>query len=135
MTVTVPTTIDAAAWLSKHLDDDGDLARAMLAAFAQTLMSAQASAMCGAAFNERSDERVSSRNGYRTRDRDTRVGTIELAVPKLCEGVYYPEWLLVPRRRAEQALVTVIGQAYVEGVSTWRVADLVKTMGIDGISS
>jgi putative transposase len=136
--VTVPATIDAAAWLSKQLEgDDGDvdLARAMLAAFAQTLMSAQASAVCGAAFNERSEERVNSRNGYRTRDWDTRVGTIELAVPKLREGTYYPEWLLVPRRRAEQALVAVIGQAYVEGVSTRRVDDLVKAMGIDGISS
>jgi putative transposase len=124
--------------LSKQLEgDDGDvdLARAMLAAFAQTLMSAQASAVCGAAFNERSEERVNSRNGYRTRDWDTRVGTIELAVPKLREGTYYPEWLLVPRRRAEQALVAVIGQAYVEGVSTRRVDDLVKAMGIDGISS
>jgi putative transposase len=136
--VTVPATIDAAAWLSKQLEgDDGDvdLARAMLQAFAQTLMSAQASAVCGAGFNERSEERVNSRNGYRTRDWDTRVGTIELAVPKLREGTYYPEWLLVPRRRAEQALVAVIGQAYVEGVSTRRVDDLVKAMGIDGISS
>jgi putative transposase len=136
--VTVPTTIDAAAWLSKQLEgDDGDvdLARAMLQAFAQTLMSAQASAMCGAAMNERSDERVNVRNGYRNRDWDTRVGTIDLAIPKLREGTYYPEWLLVPRRRAEQALVAVIAQAYVEGVSTRRVDDLVKAMGIDGISS
>ena len=136
--MTVPTTIDAAAWLSKHLEgDDGDvdLARAMLQAFAQTLMSAQASAQCGAALGERSEERVNSRNGYRTRDWDTRVGTIDLAVPKLREGTYYPDWLLVPRRRAEQALVTVIGQAYIEGVSTRRVDDLVKAMGIDGISS
>jgi putative transposase len=136
--VTVPTTIDATGWLSKHLegdDGDADLARAMLQAFAQTLMSAQASAMCGAAMNERSEGRVNSRNGYRNRDWDTRVGTIDLAVPKLREGSYYPEWLLVPRRRAEQALVTVIGQAYVEGVSTRRVDDLVKAMGIDGISS
>jgi putative transposase len=135
--VTVPTTIDAGAWLSKHLegdDSDSDLARAMLQAFAQVLMSTQASAMCGAGFNERSEERVNTRNGYRTRDWDTRVGTIDLAIPKLREGSYYPEWLLVPRRRAEQALVTVVGQAYVEGVSTRRVEDLVKAMGIDGIS-
>jgi transposase-like protein len=65
---------------------------------------------------------------------DTRVGTIDLAVPKLRSGSYYPEWLLTPRRRAEQALVAVIGQAYVEGVSIRRVDDLVKAMGIDGIS-
>jgi len=122
--VTVPTTIDANAWLSKYLTGEGgdqDLARAMLAAFAETLMSAQASMMCEAGYNERSEERVNSRNGYRQRRWDTRVGSIDLAIPKLREGSYRPDWLLVPRRRAEQALVTVIGQAYVEGVSTRRV--------------
>ena len=98
-------------------------------------MSAQASAMCGAAFGERSEDRTNSRNGYRVRDWDTRVGTIDLAIPKLREGTYYPDWLLVPRRRAEQALVAVIGQAYVEGVSTRRLDDLVRAMGIEGISS
>ena len=133
--MTVPTTIDAGAWLGKHLegeDGDVDLARAMLQSFAEVLMSAQASAACGAAYGERTDERTNARNGYRNRDWDTRVGTIDLAVPKLRQGVYYPDWLLSPRRRAEQALVTVIGQAYVEGVSTRRVDDLVKAMGIDG---
>jgi putative transposase len=135
--VTVPTTIDAAGWLGKYLegeDGDSDLARAMLASFAQVLMSAQASMLCQAGYGERSDERVNARNGYRHRAWDTRVGTIELAVPKLREGTYYPEWLLRPRRRAEQALIAVIGQAYVEGVSTRRVDDLVKAMGIEGIS-
>jgi len=135
--VTVPTTIDPGAWLSKHLtgeDGDGDLARAMLGAFAQTLMSAQASMLCEAGYNERSEDRVNSRNGYRQRPWDTRVGTIDLAIPKLREGSYRPDWLLVPRRRAEQALVAVIGQAYVEGMSTRRVEDLVRAMGIDGIS-
>ncbi len=71
---------------------------------------------------------------YRHRPWDTRVGTIDLALPKLRQGNYFPDWLLAPRRRAEQALVAVIGQAYVEGVSTRRVDDLVKAMGIDGIS-
>ncbi len=135
--MTVPSTIDAAGWLSKYLEgDDGDtdLARAMLQAFAETLMSAEASAACGAAYNERSEERTNSRNGYRRRPWDTRAGSIDLAVPKLREGSYFPDWLLAPRRRAEQALVAVIGQAYVEGVSTRRVDDLVKAMGIDGIS-
>jgi putative transposase len=135
--VTVPTTIDAGAWLSKHLegeDGDTDLARAMLKTFAETLMSAQASMLCDAGYGERSDERVNYRNGYRTRQWDTRVGSIDLGIPKLREGSYYPEFLLQPRRRAEQALVAVIGQAYVEGVSTRRVDDLVKAMGIDGIS-
>lgn len=132
----VPTTIDAGAWLGKHLEEggDGDLARVMLQAFAEALMSAEASALCGAGPRERSEERVNSRNGYRVRPWDTRVGTIDLAIPKLREGTYYPDWLLTPRRRAEQALVSVIGQAYVEGVSTRRVDDLVKALGIEGIS-
>ena len=135
--MTVPTTIDAGAWLSKHLegdDVDTDLPRSMLEAFAEALMSAQASMQCNAAYGERSEERENSRNGYRTRPWDTRVGTIELAVPKLRRGVYSPEFLLMPRRRAEQALVAVICQAYVEGVSTRRVDDLVKAMGIEGMS-
>jgi putative transposase len=135
--VTVPTTIDASGWLSKYregADGDTDLARAMLGAFAEALMSAQASMQCHAGYGERTDERENSRNGYRTRPWDTRVGTIELAVPKLRQGVYSPEFLLQPRRRAEQALVAVVCQAYVEGVSTRRVDDLVKAMGIDGIS-
>lgn len=135
--MTVPSTIDAAGWLGKHLEgDDGDtdLARAMLQAFAETLMSAQASMQCGAGLGERSEDRVNTRNGYRPRPWDTRVGTVDLSVPKLRHGTYYPEWLLTPRRRAEQALVTVVAQAYVEGVSTRRVDDLVKAMGIEGIS-
>ncbi len=135
--MTVPTTVDAGAWLGKHLeadDVDQDLPRAMLGAFAEALMSAQASMQCGAGYDERSDERVNSRNGYRHRPWDTRVGTIDLAVPKLRQGVYSPEFLLTPRRRAERALVSVVCQAYVEGVSTRRVDDLVKAMGIEGIS-
>ena len=87
--MTVPTTIDAAAWLGKYLEgDDGDpdLARAMLAAFAEALMSAQASMQCGAAYGERSEERENSRNGYRIRPWDTRVGTIDLAVPEAAPG-------------------------------------------------
>ncbi|MDA8043973.1 MAG: IS256 family transposase [Actinomycetota bacterium] len=135
--MTVPTTIDAAGWLSKYLegpDADGDMVRAMLKTFVDTLMSAEATAMCGAGFGERSDERVNSRNGYRDREWDTRTGTVELAIPKLRQGSYFPDWLLVPRRRAEQALVAVICQAYVEGVSTRRLDDLVKAMGIEGIS-
>jgi len=135
--VNVPTTIDAAAWLGKYLegaDGDQDLARAMLAAFAEALMSAQASMQCNAAYGERTDERENSRNGYRMRPWDTRVGSVDLAVPKLRQGVYSPEFLLQPRRRAERALVAVVCQAYVEGVSTRRVDDLVRAMGIEGIS-
>lgn len=133
----VPTTIDAAGWLGKHLeadDADTDLPRAMLQTFAEAVMSAQASMQCGAGLGERTGDRTNSRNGYRHRPWDTRVGTIDLAVPKLRAGVYSPEFLLQPRRRAEQALVAVVCQAYVEGVSTRRVDDLVKAMGIEGIS-
>ena len=135
--MTVPTTLDAAGWLRNHFDgDDGDsdLLRSMLQAFAETLMSAEASMQCQAGYGERTDERVNSRNGYRDRRWDTRAGTIELQVPKLREGTYYPAWLLTHRRRAEQALASVIAQAYIEGVSTRRVDDLVRAMGIEGIS-
>jgi putative transposase len=137
ITMTVPSTIDAAGWLGKYLENDdvdSDLPRAMLGAFAGALMSAQASLQCGAGYGERSEERENSRNGYWRRPWDTRVGTIDLAVPKLRRGVYSPEFLLTPRRRAEQALVAVICQAYVQGVSTRRVDDLDKAMGIEGMS-
>ena len=90
--------------------------------------------MCNAGYGERTPARVNSRNGYRAREWDTRVGTIELAIPKLRHDSYFPGWLLEPRRRAEQALVAVIAQCYVEGVSTRRVDDIVRSMGIDGIS-
>jgi transposase-like protein len=129
--------LDAAGWLRNHLDGpdgDTDLARAMLQAFAEALMSAEASMQCQAAYGERSEERTNSRNGYRDRRWDTRVGTIDLNVPKLREGSYFPAWLLTHRRRAEQALASVVAQAYVEGVSTRRVEDLVEAMGIAGIS-
>ena len=135
--MTVPSTLDAAGWLRNHLEsDDGDtdLMRSMLQAFAEALMSAEASMQCQAAYGERTDERTNSRNGYRERRWDTRVGTIDLSVPKLREGSYFPAWLLVHRRRAEQALASVVAQAYVEGVSTRRVEDLVEAMGIAGIS-
>jgi putative transposase len=103
-------------------------------AFAENLMSAEADARCGAPYGERSDERVNRRNGYRDRDFDTRAGTIELRVPKLRQGTYYPEWLFERRRRAERALVAVICECYVRGVSTRRVDGLVKALGMEGIS-
>src|SRR5262245_51417840 len=132
----VPTNMDALEWLRKHLEEDGsDVLREMVKTFAEVLMSAEADALCGAGYGERSPGRVTKRNGYRSRDFDTRAGTIELAIPKLRRGSYFPEWLLQPRRRAEQALTQVICQCYVEGVSTRRVDDIVKTLGIDGIST
>ena len=97
-------------------------------------MDAEVSAQIGAQHGERSPERVTYRNGYRNRTWDTRVGTMELHIPKLREGSYFPS-LLEPRRRSEKALLSVIQQAYVEGVSTRRVDDLIKALGCDGISS
>ena len=106
----------------------------MVKEFAEALMSADADAVCGAGYGERSPERVNRRNGYRERDWDTRVGSIELAVPKLREGSYFPDWLLQPRRRAEQAFVSVIADAYLAGVSTRRVEKLVQQLGVERMS-
>jgi transposase-like protein len=129
------SSMDALAWLRKQLEEaEPDLLREMVSTFAHELMNAEADAICGAAYGERSPDRVNRRNGTRTRDFDTRVGTMELAIPKLRRGTYFPDWLLQPRRRAEQALVAVIAECYVKGVSTRRVDGLVKTLGIDGIS-
>jgi putative transposase len=115
----VEQTMDVAGWVRKQLEDaHPDLLRAMVQEMAEALMGAEADALCGAGYGERSLERVNRRNGYRERDWDTRVGSIELAIPKLREGSYFPEWLLQPRRRAEQAFVSVIADAYLAGVST-----------------
>lgn len=132
----VPTKMNPLAWLRKHLDDEGgnDLVRDMIEAFASELMSAEADALCGAGYGERSPDRVNSRNGHRSRSFDTRAGTIELKIPKLRSGSYFPDWLLEPRRRAERALTAVVAQCYLEGVSTRRVDDIVKALGIEGIS-
>jgi putative transposase len=127
--------MDRLEWLRKVLaEGDADLMREMLKVFAEELMGAEADSICGAGFRERSDERVNRRNGYRERELDTRVGTIALSVPKLREGSYYPDWLLENRRRAERALVAVIAECYVRGVSTRKVDGLVKTLGIESIS-
>src|ERR671937_2073555 len=127
--------MDASGWLRKQCEEaHPDLLRAMVKEMAEALMSADADAICGAGYGERSPERVNRRNGYRERDWDTRVGSIQLAVPKLRQGSYFPDWLLAPRRRAERAMVTVIAQAYLAGVSTRRVEALVQTLGIQSIS-
>lgn len=131
----VELRMDPLSWLRKQLETaDVDLLREMVRAFAETLMSAEADALCGAGYGERSEDRVNRRNGYRDRDFDTRAGTLELRVPKLRQGSYYPEWLFERRRRAERALVAVICECYVRGVSTRRVDGLVKTLGLEGIS-
>lgn len=127
--------MDALAWLRKQLDgDENDLLREMVREFAQRLMAAEVDALTGAGWGEVSPERVNHRNGYRQRPFDTRVGSIELAIPKLRRGSYFPDWLLDPRRRAEKALVAVVAECYVRGVSTRRVDGLVKTLGIESLS-
>ena len=132
----VPDKMNAAGLVRKHLEADGggDLLAGMIKVFADALMSAEADVLCGAAYGEVSPERVNVRNGYRDRDFDTRAGSIELKIPKLRRGGYFPDWLVEPRRRAERALTAVVAQCYVEGVSTRRVDDVVKAMGIEGIS-
>jgi putative transposase len=131
----VEPTMDPVVWLRKQLEDaDVDLLREMVATFIHALMGAEADALCGAPYGERSADRVNRRNGYRGRDFDTRAGTMELLVPKLRQGSYFPGWLLEPRRRAERALVAVVAECYVKGVSTRRVDGLIKTLGIEGIS-
>src|SRR2546429_5201478 len=122
-------------WLGKHLEEaDTDLLREMVRTFIQALMSAEADAACGALYGERSAERSTPRNGSRKGDWNTGGGSIGLPVPKLRGGSYFPDWLLEPRRRAERALVTVIAQAYLAGVSTRRVEGLVQTLGISHLS-
>jgi putative transposase len=130
-----PMSVDGAAFLREHVESASpDLLRAMVKTFAEALMSAEADALCGAGYGERSDERVNSRNGYRSRDWDTRAGSVELAIPKLRQGSYFPDWLLQHRRRAEQALVSVVATAYLLGVSTRRVEKLVEQLGIATLS-
>ncbi len=131
----VTSSMDVLDWLRKQLKQaDADLLREMVGSFVQTVMGAEADALCGAAYGERSRERSNSRNGYRTRDWDTRVGSLDLAIPKLRQGSYFPDWLLQPRRRAERALVAVVAEAYLAGVSTRRVEGLVQTLGIERMS-
>ena len=110
-----------------------DFLREALQVLVEGIMEAEVSAQIGAEHGERNPERVTHRNGYRNRTWDTRVGTMDLRIPKLREGSYFPS-LLEPRRRSEKALLAVIQQACVEGVSTRRVDDLVKSLGCDGIS-
>src|SRR4051812_42334214 len=131
----VSDSVDPAGWFAEQIGAcEPDLLRSMIKTMAEALMSAEADAVCGAGYGERSDERVNSRNGYRARDWDTRAGTVELAIPKLRQGSYFPDWLLQHRRRAEQALVSVVATAYLLGVSTRRVEKLVEQLGIATLS-
>jgi putative transposase len=128
-------SIDVSGWLEEQLAQASpDLLRAMVTTFAEALMGAEAEAICGAGYGERSHERTNTRNGYRRRDWDTRAGSISLAIPKLRQGSYFPDWLLERRRRAEAALVTVVATSYLLGVSTRRMEKLVETLGITRLS-
>jgi transposase-like protein len=111
-----------------------DLLREMIRQMAQRMMDAEVEGLCGAGYGEVSRERTNSRNGYRRREWDTRAGTIELAVPKLRAGSYYPEWLLERRRRAERALASVVATSYLLGVSTRRVEKLAEQLGVTRLS-
>ena len=106
---------------------DGDLVREMLAFAADRIMEAEVETRTGAAKGARSPLREAQRNGYRTRDWDTRAGRIALEIPKLRKGSYLPRFI-EPRRTAEKALVAVIQEAYIQGISTRSVDDLVKAM-------
>ena len=121
--------------LEEHLSQASpDLLRELLGSFINTLLSAEADAVCGAEYGTSSPERTNRRNGYRHRDFDTRAGTIDVAIPKLREGSYFPEWLLERRKRAERALTSVVATCYLLGVSTRRMDKLVQSLGITGLS-
>src|SRR6476646_1776129 len=112
---------------------DATFLREMIGFAAQRLMELESEALCGAGHGERSAERRNQRNGYRERDWETRAGTVELRIPKLRRGSYFPAFL-EPRRLAEKALTAVVQEAYVQGISTRSVDDLVRAMGMEGIS-
>ena len=109
--MTAVPSIDMSVWVDEHLGQASpDLLRNMVKTFAEAMMSAEADAVCGAAYGTVSDDRVNYRNGYRQRDWDTRVGTVDLQIPRLREGSYFPEWLLRYRRRAEAAMAEGVNQ-------------------------
>ena len=112
---------------------DADMLREMIGFAAERLMALEVGALTGAGYGEKNPDRRAQRNGYRERDWHTRAGTVELRIPKLRKGSYFPGFL-EPRRMAEKALTAVIQEAYVQGISTRSVDDLVKAMGMDGIS-
>ncbi len=131
----VPSIDDPAQFLNQILGQSSpDLLRELLEGFVNTILSAQADQVCGAPHGVRDEARTNRRNGYRHRDLDTRIGTLDVAVPKLREGSFYPDWLLTRQTRSEKALVSVVATCYLLGVSTRRMDKLVKALGITGLS-
>ena len=133
--MTAVPSIDPARFFHEQLESASpDLLRELLSTFIEVLMSAEADAVCGAPYGASSPERVNVRNGYRHRDFDTRAGTLDVAIPKLRSGSYFPDWLLERRRRAEAALTSVVATCYLLGVSTRRMEKLVESLGITRLS-
>jgi len=133
--MTAPHIVDPARLLNQAVSDASpDLMRHLLGTVINALVSAEADAVCGAEYGSVSPDRTNRRNGYRHRDLDTRAGTIDVAIPKLREGSYFPDWLLERRKRAESALISVVATCYLLGVSTRRMDKLVATLGITSLS-
>ncbi|GAA1741667.1 IS256-like element IS1081 family transposase [Isoptericola hypogeus] len=133
--MTAPAIVDPAGLLGEALTEASpDLMRHVLQTVINALLSADADAVVGAEWGRPSPDRTAQRNGYRHRDLDTRVGTLDVAIPKLRSGTYFPEWLLERRKRAESALITVVADCYLAGVSTRRMDKLVKQLGINSLS-
>lgn len=133
--MTAPHIVDPATVLGEALAQASpDLMRHLLQTTINALLSADADALVGAEWGRPSPDRSTHRNGYRHRELDTRVGTIDVAIPKLRSGTYFPEWLLERRKRSEAALITVVADCYLAGVSTRRMDKLVKTLGIHALS-
>ena len=133
--MTAPHIVDPAGLLGEALAEASpDLMRSLLQSIINALLCADADAVVGAEWGRPTPGRTAQRNGYRHRDLDTRVGTIDVAIPKLRSGTYFPEWLLERRKRAESALITVVADCYLAGVSTRRMDKLVKQLGIDSLS-
>jgi transposase-like protein len=121
-------------WIHVEGAETRDPLRAVLRQVVEALMSAEADAVCGAQWGERRRGRLNSRNGYRTRTWDTQVGTIDLAIPKLRHGTYFPEWLLGPERRAERTLMSTLLEIHAKGVTPRRMATLLQSLGIGRLS-
>ena len=133
--MTVNSSIDPARLLEEQLAQASpDLLRELLGTFSNTLLSAAADAVCGAEYGAITPERVNRRNGYRHRDFDTLAGTLDVAIPKLRQGSYIPEWLLERRKRAERAMTSVVATCYLHGVSTRRMDNLVQSLGVTSLS-